>query len=160
MTVGSSLYELNDVLSAFIAVHNDVFSKSLRRIIPIPGIFRPVDFNGHCQVLAEISKRIETIAARFGELRISDVGELRDGDSASSIHNALMMSMTYCEALNDAVKKLRLISSNLEKKASGSATYSKKRYCDDLKAYRAAETIYYELGDAMNTSFSILRAYF
>lgn len=148
----SPLNELNDLLTAYIAVHDDVFSRSFRRIIPIPRIFQPIDWCGHRQALAEISDGIEKNAAKIGAL-VAD-------ESASSIHDAGTACITYCEALNDAVTKLHAICSRMETKANGSSSYSAQQYRDDLADYRAAESLYCELGDVMNMAFSVLRPYF
>lgn len=152
MRTRSPLNELNDLLSAYIAVHDDVFSRSFRRIIPIPGIFQPIDWHGQ-EVLAAIADGIEANTAEIASLvaKESDV---------SPVHDAVTACACYSEALHDAVRRLHAICSRMEGKANGSCAYSMPEYREDLAKYRAAEQQYYELGDVMNMAFSVLRPYF
>ena len=49
-------WNTNDLLSQYVAIHDDVFKTSIRHIIPIPGIFKAIDFGEH---LKKIENRSE-----------------------------------------------------------------------------------------------------
>jgi hypothetical protein len=153
MGIHSLLVEINDLLSAYVAIHDDVFSASWRRIVPIPGIFKAIDWKAHQSELHAIADSIE--------VKCSEVSALISNEpNSSSVHNAGTACVRYCNALHDAVTKLHGICTRMLAKANGTTPYTAKQYNADFAEYQAAVDDYYSLGDAMNMASSVLRRYF
>lgn len=143
------LRQLHDLLSAFMDIHNDVFARSVRRLIPIPGIFKPIDFAGHAEDLAIIGTEIDTILRVFQSLE----EEPRD------VRQAIASVQAYSQALRDAVVRLQAICERLKAKAEGH-DYAMDEYKADVAAYHRSTNTYDSLGDDMNAAFPFLLAWF
>lgn len=50
-------FDVRDILTQYTKIHNDIFKSSLRRIIPIPGVFKAIDFGKHYGSLSELRER-------------------------------------------------------------------------------------------------------
>ena len=140
---------LDALLSAYIEIHDDVFGWSIRRIIPIPGMFKTIDFAGHEANLRAIADEIQKLAGSFGTLP-------HDGPY---VCGALAAVQAYTHALNDAVARLQAICGRLKAKADG-APYPMREYNADVTAYRRSVKKYHSLGEGMNAAFSILSVQF
>ena len=132
------LGRVGTLLRDFIAIHDDVLRPSFRRVIPIPGVFKRVDYGAHAEVLSNVSDGL------------SDIGsELRAG--AGRVAGAGWSAIrSYCVALHDAVSRLGGICKRLEMKALGRGTYAAAEYKSDLAEYLSAVDRYRQLGRSMN----------
>ena len=52
---------VNNLLLQYIKIHNNIFKFSLRRIIPIPFIFKAIDFETHGRETENILSQLEEI---------------------------------------------------------------------------------------------------
>ena len=50
--------QVNEILSKYIFIHDDIFKLSIRKLIPIPGIFKKIDFKTHYKNLGKLSKEL------------------------------------------------------------------------------------------------------
>ena len=73
-------WNTNDLLSQYVAIHDDVFKTSIRHIIPIPGIFKAIDFGEHLKKIENIIPELENcdkkIKSFVGDLNSDERGHL------------------------------------------------------------------------------------
>ena len=126
--------DVHDVLTCYIKIHNDIFKSSIRRIIPIPGIFQSIDYSNHHHNLFELTKELETIISKT----------IGNDEFPCALRE-------FTTALFETISKLQEICEKLYKKSQGeSNAYPKKLYELDLKEYRSCEQKHLILGERLN----------
>jgi hypothetical protein len=132
------------ILKEYVAVHDDIFAggvvKTLRRIIPIPGIFQAINFKAHAVTLALLAYSIDSIRTRVTT-------------QGGNTHLANTLS-EYCVALGTAVAQLRDIATRLASRKRDPNAYSQPSYRSDLARYENAVGRYREVGEQLNRSFA------
>jgi len=125
---------VHEVLTRYIKIHNDIFKSSIRRIIPIPGIFQAIDYRKHYDNLFELTQELETILSK----------NLGNGEFPCALRE-------FTHALFETISTLRKICEKLYKKSQGeSNAYPKKQYDSDLKEYHSCERKHQILGESLN----------
>ncbi len=143
-------YKINDLLSEYITVHNNVLAKKilLREIIPIPFIFKPIDFSFY---VSKLDKVIEELAEILNELKAyCKANELEN-------HNFYITASRYVNLLLKSIISLRNIQNKLYDKSQGNALYSYKEYKKELDLYKLDTMNYCEFGTDFNKAFYDLR---
>lgn len=126
--------DVHEVLTRYIKIHNDIFKSSIRRIIPIPGIFQAIDYRKHHHNLVELTNELETIISKT-------IGN-------DEFPRALR---EFTQALFETISTLREICEKLYNKSQGeSNAYPKKQYDSDLKEYYSCERKHQILGERLN----------
>ncbi len=132
----SVFQQINSILNRYINIHDIVFSRSLRNIIPVPFIFRPIQFN-------DIAKELEIL-----------IKELEEMERKMQKTIPPFPLREYVYALKETVSFLREICIRLSKKIQEPSSYRWKAYREDVKKYKALEQKYLAFGPAMNGLFS------
>lgn len=136
----AQMQTVGDVLGRYIEIHDQIFApgiiRTLRRAIPIPGIFERVPFDDH--------------SARLHNLRLTLEGvseDIQASGARSPLHDPLS---SYCEALRATVHHLELISSRLYAKSDDPGAYESDAYRRDCVAYERSILEYRRAGEALN----------
>lgn len=132
--------QVNLLLTAYIVIHDDIFATSIRKIIPIPGIFKKIDYCQHRVSLAQISSELQVCEAEA-------VNGCLDGGAGSRLASALAQ---YTRALNATVTHLQRMTDVLCRKAQGENGYSMDAYNSDCDRYNQLVQQYIKLGDSLN----------
>ncbi len=143
--IRSCLYLVDELLTAYVAIHDDVFKRSIRRLIPIPGLFKPLNHAAHVAELGLISEELVEVQNSLERLKPTNKAVLKEID----------VFMQYTGALHDAVLALERICKQLSFKANGGA-YSMQEYNADLATYHRLEDRYCSIGVRMNDAISVL----
>jgi len=126
--------EVHDILTQYIEIHNDFFKWSLRRMIPIRGLFQEIDFGKHFGSLSKLADELKYI--------ISGV------DAQNEFARALI---EYGQALLQTINIFGDMCGSLYKKSQGEvSSYYKKQYRADLDAYNSSVKRYQSLGTRLN----------
>lgn len=126
--------EVHEVLTRYIQIHNDLFKPSIRRIIPIPGIFQSIDYGKHYDSLTALTNDLESIIS----------GVAVNDDFAGALRE-------YAQALFQTISSLREICRKLYEKSQGDMnSYLKGQYESDLAEYHSYERTYQILGEHLN----------
>jgi hypothetical protein len=136
---------LGMVLGEYVSIHDVMLGGGLgnllRRVIPLPGVFKPIDFQTPAirlrmltHVLRKIEKEIEA-AAHGGE-------------------PLLVLMSTYANAVGAAIGELEGMAEKLAGRASGETTYTLQQHQVDSRRYAVAVDRYRALGIEMNRAFS------
>ncbi len=123
-------------LNRHVAVHNEIFRFSIRNIVPLPFLFKKIDF-------AYLWSECEEIYHELGRF-IAEVEE-----------NVLILEREkifteYLKALQISSMSLSTITNKLSKKSNNIASYNKAEYDKDLGSYQRTRTSYSNLGSALN----------
>lgn len=133
--------EVNVLLSRYIEIHDTVFKFSWRKIIPLPFIFKPIDF-GYLQSGAEqILSQLETCNQQINNLMEGLMHKQRDFAHFLS---------EYCVTLIETISLLRGILHQLHLKSQGSGKYSLTEYNRQCDLYKNAVVKYSATGDQLN----------
>jgi len=114
-----ALFKLDDCFAKYIAIHNDIFARKLRRIIPIPLLFEKVDYRKRADALQEISDELAYIKETPAILNV-DINDVPLG--------------YFITVASEAVAKLQEICLGLTEIASG-GTYQWRDYNADCEEY-------------------------
>ena len=129
--------DIASVLHSYIAIHNDIFRISLRRILPLPLFFHGIDFDGYfcrlyylCETLTDIVKQLPAQGGEAPEL--------------------LEIIKSYSDALCATMSSLREICGSLMARAVHGTAYSWTAYRRDLKRYHEHVALYRQIGSNLN----------
>ncbi|MGB3194013.1 MAG: hypothetical protein WBC39_01830 [Phycisphaerae bacterium] len=132
--VPDEMLEAHAILSQYVAVHDEIFKFSWRKVLPIPGIFKPIDYGRHHSQLTSLSTRLERVL-----------------ESLRRIPDAPAIFPVYVAALLDTVAYLRDMCQKLYEKSQGDmASYSKEAYRRDVDTYHELVNAYRSLGAQVN----------
>ena len=140
--------EVNAILRDYVRVHDDIFGFSLRKLIPIPGLFRAIKYCRHQETLADLSERLAVIAAH----ELLEVTPETPGEAAF-----LPVFRTYAGALHETVQRLLHICVQLCRVSQGDNAYRYSSYDADATAYHAAVDSYVSLGNRVNELYGAVR---
>tara|TARA_B100000508_G_scaffold140388_1_gene141226 strand:+ start:235 stop:711 length:477 start_codon:yes stop_codon:yes gene_type:complete len=141
-------WKVHSLQTVYVAVHDDLFKFSLRKIIPIPGIFKPINFEKSEQKLGELIAALEKCKEEALDLEKEKLEQLE------FLHMQLLVD--FIHALNETLGLLLQVAGGLKKKATGfkGSDYSLGDYNQDLASYEKSVTEYRRIGVALNGSFS------
>lgn len=140
-------HQINDTLNAYVTVHDAIFAFSLRKLLPIPGLFEPIDYCTHEQTLRSLSVRLD---------HITDL-DLRDARPTSETERAFLAALvSYALALQDTINKLANISANLYRTSRGEFGYHYPSYRADVREYDTSVKKYSTLGGQLNALYAAI----
>ena len=130
----SELIRLNAIFHEYAAIHDAIFKFSWRRALPIPGLFKPIDFGAHFK---DLSRLASTLAGTLSALQ-------EDPGSFEGSHQ-------YAASLLETVQALREICRRFYEKSQGQlGKYPMAEYNADLKTYEGLVNRCQELGVELN----------
>ena len=139
--------EVNDLLDKYITIHDAVFKFSWRKIIPLPFIFKAIDFNSlHIQA-KQILSELEACNQR--------IDTLIENTTQKERRFARCLS-EYCMALIETVSLLKEILYQLYLKGESSNKYSLSEYNKQCALYKDAISNYTSMGNQLNELYQEL----
>ena len=137
---------MNDLLSQYVAIHDDIFKTSIRHAIPIPGIFKAIDFGAHLEKVKNIIPELENCDNKIKSLTESTSGQERE---------YLDLLSRYVGALIETVSRLKVLVGALYDKSQSfvNSNYDWKNYKSDLAKYEQSVQDYMAIGGRLNELF-------
>jgi hypothetical protein len=136
--------KINSLLTQYVEVHDTVFKFSLRKIIPLPFIFKAIDFDN-------LRYRAEQIIVDLNTCNQHICDFIEKG--LSEKHFACFLS-EYCQALINAVSLLKSILYQLYLKSQRSSEYTWGKYDEQMKLYNKAVNMYTDMGNELNRLYA------
>lgn len=134
------------LLRRYIEIHDAVYKFSWRKIVPLPFIYKPIDFSSLNSQLKEILLELqEDVQA------ISHLLEVTQGQE-SHFGNVLL---EYGEALIQAISFLEEITYLLTLKSNGSRDYSYTEHNEKCELYANAVSRYVSIGNELNDLYQM-----
>ena len=135
---------VNGILSRYILIHDQIIKSSIRKLIPIPGLFKAIPFCTH-------ENDLDTLLGELAAARDSISDHLIDLRGVATAEGEFIeMLDEYSAALNDTIYQLHGISSKLCLKSRGEGDYPYPRYRADLDSYEESLKRYKQIGDRLN----------
>ncbi len=129
--IPSVLFQIHEILNEYGVIHDAVFKSSWRKAIPIPGIFKPIDYLSHMEQMSELELRFNQIA------------------STTNLEELPPIFPQYAYALSEAMHAFFELCSNLHSKSNG-GSYSMAQYKSDTASYQVLIDNYSTLGVELN----------
>jgi hypothetical protein len=131
----------NELLQQYVKIHDDIFAFSVRKMIPLPGIFKAIDYQSHFEGLYFIKEELEGIISSIA------ISPQSNNEFARALE-------AYSKSLLETILILREMCGNLYEKSQGDLTsYRKSQYNVDLRNYQASVERYTALGQRLNAYF-------
>ncbi len=131
----TALIGTGQVLAAYVGLHNEVFRFSLRRLLPIPWLFRPIPFDKHVAAAAALRRSLDIY------------GEPLRNRAAPGTSGAILVG--YMRALSEAIDSFRFVCEQLNRKREG-GSYPRAKYDRDLAEYQSSVMRYQDWGLKLN----------
>ena len=126
-----------DLLVRHVSVHDEVFGFSIRKLIPIPFLFKKIDY---AYLWSESDEIHHDLKRLIKEVQKNPFSLERDN-----------IFITYLVALSESASKLATLLKRLSQKANGISSYEKQEYLTDLEVYELSQEKYSMLGMKLNT---------
>lgn len=138
-------WNVNDLLSQYVAIHDDIFKTSIRHAIPIPGIFKAIDFGAHLKKIENITPELENC-----DNKIKSVENVSEQE-----REYLDLLSKYTNALIETASRLKVVVSALYDKSQSfvNSNYDWKNYKSDLAKYEQSVQDYMAIGGRLNELF-------
>lgn len=143
-------WDVNDLLSQYVAIHDDVFKTSIRHIIPIPGIFKAIDFGDHLIKTENIIPELENCDSKIKSLAENVSGQERE---------YLDLLSRYVCTLVETVSRLKVVLGALYAKSQSfvNSNYDWNNYKSDLAKYEQSVQDYLAIGGRLNELFEKIK---
>ena len=135
---------VNDILSRYILIHDQIFKFSIRKLLPIPGLFKATSFCKHENDLDALLGELVTARDSISDHLIG----LREVSTTEG--EFIGMLEEYAAALTDTIYQLHGISSELCLKRRGEGDYPHRRYQAEVDSYEKSLDRYRQVGDRLN----------
>ncbi len=130
----SEMYQVHEILIGYTAIHDKIFKVSLRKAIPIPGLFKSINYGQHFSELSSL---------------VSALGQVVN--SASKKADVPSLFQQYVVALIKTMQFLRDMCKQLHDKSQGDLqSYTMHQYKSDVAMYERLVEEYRSLGSALN----------
>lgn len=127
---------VSEMVKTYMAVQDDLFRPSIRKLLRIPGIYKPVDYDKNEEILdgllgdlAEVKSAIRQDAPEAPPEETPFLGALRG----------------YVSLMTGAVERLKVICGRLGERSRG-GDYKKDEYMKDMTELRALQKKHLEAG--------------
>ena len=147
--VTSLAYQVNHILSGYILIHDVTFIFSIRRLLPVRGLFKALDYGSHLDELGRLHSELAQTLAAITHLRGSELNSSPKGEF-------LAVLAEYGAALSDTIGRLRNMCEHLYRKSQGAKDYRWSSYRRDMKAYNTSVGRYEALGQRLNPLWSTI----
>jgi hypothetical protein len=137
--------DLGAILKAYVQVHDDIYKFSLRRVLPIPGVFQPIRYCEHEKSLSSLSATIVIVRSR-----IYDAGHSPAANSAA----LLQVMGEYTDVLLAAITKLRDICARFCASTKGQGSYSMPEFNAATRDYNSLVERYRAIGLQLNELYA------
>jgi hypothetical protein len=132
--IPDEIYQAHTILERYVVIHDTIFKFSWRKAIPIPGIFKPIDYGQHAEELNALASALQQII-----ITIANKTDIPD------------VFQKFVAALFETIKFLRDICTRLYHKSEGDLqSYPMNEYKADMARYEDLVNRYHSLGSAVN----------
>ena len=131
---------VHSILRSHMAIQNELFRPTWRKIVRIPGVYRPVPYG-------EKRDELRTLAEQLLEIRTRIKGMKPEGDNEDG--RFLISLRAYCTSLSESILALSDICGRLSAKSKGE-DYPRSSYEKEIGEFRALESKSMEIGKSLN----------
>ncbi|OGZ31685.1 MAG: hypothetical protein A3H02_01295 [Candidatus Niyogibacteria bacterium RIFCSPLOWO2_12_FULL_41_13] len=140
---------LENVTTRYLDVHRNLFKFSLRRILPIPGLFEKIDYQALLVELQDIKSHLIVEMSRLKRTGLAAADVITENDKSF-----LSTSLSYTKKIIEAIVCLIGIIEKLHKKTLGDRTYTRQQYQTEVSSWerldKEATSLYDQMARAYN----------
>ncbi len=125
------LLKVHGILEQYVQIHDKIFKASWRKVIPIPGVFKSINFEKHATDLSRLILDLEKISSQ-GQQKLPSIFH----EYVTALFNAILSLKDICKKLNYHGQKVE--------------SYPYHRYKKDVEAYNLLVANYRNLGHRLN----------
>lgn len=130
----SEMYQVHAILKRYVAIHDKIFKFSLRKAIPIPGFFKPIDYGQHFRELDSLVSALEQLA----------ICTSNRAGVPSVFHQYVTALLKTMQFLRDMCRRL------YDKSQGDLQSYTMGQYKSDVTTYEGLMEKYRSLGSTLN----------
>ncbi len=140
--------KVSGMVKTYMSVQDDLFKPSLRKILRIPGIYKPVDYGKNLSTLEELR-------AELAEIKSA----IRQDTPDSSPEEARFLGNLrgYVSLMTTAAERLAHICRRLGER-SGGGDYSKDEYVSDMSELRTVQKEHLDAGARLHEMMKEMEA--
>ncbi len=138
--------QVSVLLKNYMAVQEDLFKPTLRKIVRLPFFYVPVDYRANSLKLEAILQELVTVKSAIRKR--NPEGTLPEG-------KFLALLRGYVSLMATAAEKLREICGRLEQRSDG-APYTRQEYKTDMAELRQIQKKHLDAGVVLNTQLKDL----
>jgi hypothetical protein len=135
-----SARQIGELVRRYVQIQEDLFKPSLRKLIRIPGIYRPVDYAGALEGLSLIERELEEVRRRLHDA----------AESTPEGREFLSCLRDYVQAMPPAMHQLKGITTKLLALSRREVEYPKAEYKKDIHAFQEMEAVLLNAGAHLN----------
>src|SRR3989338_4849772 len=140
---------LENVTTRYLDVHRNLFKFSFRRILPISGLFKKIDYQNLLVELQDIKLHIILELSRLEKTFLGTVDVITEYDK-----DFLSVSLNYAKKIMEAIVCLIGITEKLQQKTLGDKTYTRQQYQTEVDSWerldKEATSLYDQMARAYN----------
>jgi hypothetical protein len=136
--LSDKMHHVNEILEKYMTIHDKLFKFSLRKVIPIPGIFKPANYDQNIKELDSLIFALERVSI-----------------SKNNSPEIINIYQQYITALRKTIRFLRNICWKLDDKSHGDLEgYTIDKYKSDVDTYKGLMDRYQLLEKTLNEYIS------
>ena len=133
------IYQSHEILKRYIIIHDKIFKFSWRKAIPIPGLFKPINYGQHAVDLDFLASALEEIITKV--------------DTKADVPDVFVQ---YIAALLNTIRFLCHMCNRLYNKSQGDLrSYTLDQYNSDMAIYERLVDNYRSLGTVLNQNIYV-----
>jgi hypothetical protein len=143
-------FNISYLLDDYVKIHNKCFNTSIRHIVPIPGIFKSIDFGLHIKDLKNIILELLQYNDRINDIKNSD----KNGSDIEKEYISFLND--YLDALLNTVSYFKYLLKPLYERSQNinNEDYSMKTYKKNLAQYYDLINIYSKMGMELGEKYN------
>lgn len=134
---------VNILLTTYIKVNDHIFKPSIRKWIPIPGIFQSINYHSSFLKLSDIESELVVLKNNLIVL-------IKEFNCSTPEYKFSDVFLKYCIALLNTVFSLKSICFKMKEKIAGNSTYDYSLFDKDVEEYNNHVKNYLSYGDTVN----------
>jgi hypothetical protein len=139
---------VSGMVKEYMAVQDDLFKPSIRKVLRIPGIYRPADYGKNKKILEDLLAGLSEVKSAIR----------RDASDSSPAEAKFLGNLRgYVSLMTAATEKLAHICGRLGER-SGGGDYGKDEYVQDMSELRAVQKEHLEAGVKLHEMMKELSA--
>lgn len=135
---------INNILSRYIQIHDALFKFSLKKFLPIPFMFKKIDYESLYLDIAEILKDLTEIKLKLTEAKLLD-------KKNQEVYGTII---PYVENFRQTVQLLSYITLSLSKKINDPKSYQFSKYQKSIAEYNELRNLHNKMGQNLNIVFN------
>jgi len=132
--------KVNELLKPYMAVQENLFRPSLRKILRFPGVYRPVDYAANGDILRKLLEELTEVKSAIRR----DLPAVSPGEE-----KFLGVLRGYVSLMTSAVAKLLEICGRLGERSRG-GSYGREEYRGDMTSLREVQKKHLDAGLKLN----------